>query len=1155
MRITGLLVTLKARTEIVAADVRRRISSRPAAQTSASLPRRLLVATPSILALIAFAATYETFAALPEPIAGWRIELVAQAPAIRHPSVVACAPDGRVFVAEDPMDISLPKADAAEGRILCLHPNGRTTVFAEKLYAVFGLHYLEGKLYVLHNPKFSVFEDDNGVGRNRRELIEQTLPDPSALNWNDHIPANFKLGMDGYFYAACGDKGLYGARGTDGSRATLSSGGVFRIRPDGSQLEVFSHGVRNILDVALNAEDDLFTYDNTDEHEWMGRFTHMVEAGFYGYPHDFIPRRPYTLWMMADYGAGAACGAFSYNEDALPPEYRSNVFLSDFGKRQVMRVRVERDGGTYRAVSKEDLFPDPPGDFRPVGITPGADGKSLYICDWNHRDEKAEVSVGRLFKLTWTGPDHSAPKPGWYLPAATGRNFVASTKDLLDGLAHPSHNVRLTAQRRLADLAKSPDDTGAAFKSEIRNPKSEISPRDLTLPVTKPLTALLRDTAAPAIARSHALWALDAIDHGRSARNQIITATRDRDPLVRRQAIRQLGQRRATETVPALARLLKDPDASVRFHAATALGRIGQRAAVPALLSALDDPDAFTRYATFTALNRIGTNTPSAWPDIAAGLKHRNPRVREGARFALRETYDLALLDVLLPVFRDARDTNARHAALELILPLHHRPPEWKGQWWAYHPALQPPPVRTEPWAGMPKVLAALRDGLRDHDTLIRQRCIRALAEANDTNSAPALRDTYARETNPASRAAILRALGAMKDAQALPLAARELNQPTHGELTLAAIAAAETLGGDDATQALVTFLRSTAPSPDALARAVTALGRLAAKSALPELEPLARHASASVRAASVSALSRLRGEAALPILETALTDAALEVRRAAVKSLAELKSTNAVPLLLQAHADEALRPDAFAALVRTPDVRALDIYLEALASKNPAQRNTAHLAIRDRSNDLLKLIEAKADALPAQALTELRQIYAGNKTAESGPLFARQIKQHSIEEFLDAATRLAGDPARGQKLFAEPGGVNCAACHRVNGLGAEVGPDLSGVGTQFDRRALAESILYPSKTVREGYQQIIIEMQDGEEYSGVIKGEAADLLTLRDSAGREHKLPRSQVKTRRHSVLSLMPEGLHAALTLEEFADLISYLASLKSQPPGAAP
>ena len=113
----------------------------------------------------------------PRPRPGWRISMVAGAPVVRHPSVVTCAPDGRVFVAEDPMDISRP-AHAAEGRVLCLHPDGRWTVFAEGLHAVFGMQYLEGRLYVLHNPRFSAFRDDHGVGRDREELVDQTNPNP-----------------------------------------------------------------------------------------------------------------------------------------------------------------------------------------------------------------------------------------------------------------------------------------------------------------------------------------------------------------------------------------------------------------------------------------------------------------------------------------------------------------------------------------------------------------------------------------------------------------------------------------------------------------------------------------------------------------------------------------------------------------------------------------------------------------------------------------------------------------------------------------------------------------------------------------------------------------------------------------------------------------
>ena len=1055
------------------------------------------------------------------------MEIVAESPKLKHPTVVTGAPDGRVFVAEDPMDISLPKADAAEGRVLCLHPDGRITVFAEKLYAVFGLQYLEGKVYILHNPLFSVFDDDNGVGRNRRELIKQTLPEPSALNWNDHVPANFRLGMDGFFYCASGDKGLHGAMGTDGSKADLFTGGLFRIRPDGTELAVVCDGVRNILDVALNAEDDQFTYDNTDEHDWMGRFTHMVEGGFYGYPHDFIPQRPYTLWMMDDYGPGAACGVFANTEDALPPPYTGNVFLSDFGKRQIMRVGVERVGGTYRTLFKEDLFPNPPGDFRPVGIALGSDGKSIYICDWQHRDEKANVSVGRLFRLSWTGKDHSASKPAWYLPAALGKPLEVAIGDLVQGLSHPARSVRLTAQRQLA---------GRKASNE--------------------LTALVQDISAPIMARAHAIWALDSIDRGRLARPAILSASRDANPVLRRQAIRQLGASRADDSVATLRELLKDDDASVRFQAATALGRIGNPQAVPDLLSELDEKDLFARFAIFTALHRIGVKNPSSWPSIVQGLASPTRLIREGSVFAMRETYDESLLDALGAVFHNAAaPVPARRAALDLMAALHHQKPSWKGQWWAYHPALQPAPEKTVEWSGSKAVLATLREGLRETDSELRRACIAGLAVAQDRDSASVLREIYPSETDPASRSTILRTLGAMKDVAALDLASRELVQRSNPDLLAAAIAAAEGIGGDQAVKILSAFLAVPNSDPAALANAIAALARLGAAAAGPAIEPLAGHAVPGVRAAAYGGLGRLLGVESLPVLEQGLGDGSMEVRRAVVRSLGDLKSKRAITALVKAFGDEALRDAALAELTRTPDERALEPLLYGLSSKNATQRNSAHLAMRDISDKVRGSIEAKASLLSVQALTELRQIYAGNKQAEAGPIFAKAIERHTPEEYMGAALKLPGDAARGAKLFSEPSGVNCLACHRVAGVGSDLGPDLGGIGAQFDRLALAESVLYPSKTVREGYQQITIEMKDDEELNGLVKGETADTLILRDASGRDNRLPRASIKSRRTSARSLMPDGLQAALSLEEFADLIAYLSSLKGNPaPSAA-
>ena len=1060
---------------------------------------------------------------LPQPVANWRIELIAEAPRVQHPTVVACAPDGRVFVAEDPMDIRLAKADAAGGRILCFYPDGHFTVFADKLYAVFGLQYLDGKVYVLHNPKLSVFDDTNGIGSNRRELIDQTLPEPSALNWNDHVPANFHLAMDGFFYVASGDKGLHGAKGTDGSRADLFTGGLFRIRPDGSELEIVSHGVRNILDVALNAEDERFTYDNTDEHDWMGRFTHMVDAGFYGYPHDFIPQRPYTLWMMDDYGAGAACGISAYTEDALPPEYQGNIFLSDFGKRQILRVRIERSGASFRTLSKEDIFPNPPADFRPVGITPGSDGKSLYICDWQHRDEKADVSVGRLLKLTWTGPDASTPKPSWYIPAATGSKFHATDSELGRGLSHPSREVRLTAQRRLTERR-----------------------------ATTEVTAILRNTSASALARSHALWAIDAIEGNRSDSAEIIAAAADQNPIVRRQVLRQLGTRRVTNAALAIIERLGDSDTSVRFQAATALGRLGDPKNVSAVRSALAGSDLFLRYALFTALNRIGTNAPKAWPEIVLGLESSNSRVREDTYFALRETYDRTLLAALIALFLDAnKPSTARQSALELIAALHHQKPAWKGQWWAYHPALQQPAAKSEVWSGTDLILATLRAGLHESDLRLRRDCINGLATALDTNSAPSLLEIFPRETDATNRATLLRALGKMKIPETLRLITNELDQPSHSETTSAAITAAGELSNPKAVTPLTRFLQSPKALAPSLAQAIIALRKLQAISSISSIEPLTRHAVASVRVEAFTALAELQGEASLPSLETGLKDSSPEIRRAVVTALGNLKSSRTVPLLLQAYLDPVVRTEAFAALTRSGDQRAIGVFLAGIGSKNPLERNAAHLAIGEMRGKVLKAVEAKVSTLSSQALTELRHIYAGNTLAESGPIFAKEFKQPTLDQYLAAAVKLPGNRVRGKELFAETAGLNCIACHRRDGQGGDLGPDLSGIGSQFDRRSLAESILYPSKAVREGYQQIVVEMTDAEQFIGLVRGETAEVLTLRDSSGREHKLPRTSIKSRHNSEFSLMPEGLQAALTIDEFSDLIAYLASLLANSP----
>ncbi len=85
------------------------------------------------------------------------------------------------------------------------------------------------------------------------------------------------MGLDGYLYVAVGDFGFMQAEGTDGRRLQLRGGGVVRLKPDGSDLQLYSIGTRNILEVAISPTLELFARDNTnDGGGWNVRFHHFT---------------------------------------------------------------------------------------------------------------------------------------------------------------------------------------------------------------------------------------------------------------------------------------------------------------------------------------------------------------------------------------------------------------------------------------------------------------------------------------------------------------------------------------------------------------------------------------------------------------------------------------------------------------------------------------------------------------------------------------------------------------------------------------------------------------------------------------------------------------------------------------------------------------
>ncbi|MFM9146971.1 MAG: hypothetical protein ACKORI_02430, partial [Verrucomicrobiota bacterium] len=108
--------------------------------------------------------------------------------------------------------------------------------------------------------------------------------------------------------------------------------------------------------------------------------------------------------------------------------------------------------------------------------------------------------------------------------------------------------------------------------------------------------------------------------------------------------------------------------------------------------------------------------------------------------------------------------------------------------------------------------------------------------------------------------------------------------------------------------------------------------------------------------------------------------------------------------------------------------------------------------------------------------------------------------------------------------------------------------PYLGAAGAKFARDYLVDSVLEPGKVVAQGFQTVVFTMKDGAVHNGFVTGEADGRVTLRNIAGQVTLLKRADVKDEKHLPQSMMPAGLAAGLTVEEFTSLVEYLVSLRA-------
>jgi putative heme-binding domain-containing protein len=161
-------------------------------------------------------------------------------------------------------------------------------------------------------------------------------------------------------------------------------------------------------------------------------------------------------------------------------------------------------------------------------------------------------------------------------------------------------------------------------------------------------------------------------------------------------------------------------------------------------------------------------------------------------------------------------------------------------------------------------------------------------------------------------------------------------------------------------------------------------------------------------------------------------------------------------------------------------------------------------------------------------------------------------VMSPALKEYRDYAMGAEGNAARGRELFLSEQRTACVKCHSVDGSSSKAGPDLFAVGDKFPRRELISAVLEPSASIAVGYGTTIVETKSGEEYQGILKQITADALELVGADGKLVRIATGDIKEQRGSTLSLMPEGLEAGMSPQDFTDLIEYLVTLK-QPENA--
>jgi len=979
----------------------------------------------------------------------------------------------------------------------------------------------KGNVYYTCIPDLWKLRDTNNDGvADEREKLSTGYGVKFAFRGHDMH--GLVIGPDGRLYWSIGDRGLNVTTKEGKHLYVPDTGAVLRSELDGSNTEIFCTGVRNPQELAFDDYGNLFTVDNNSDSGDRARLYHLVQGGDYGWRmyYQYLPDRgPWNrekLWGLTKDNLSMSVippiahitdgpsGLVAYPGTGLPESYNGSFFVCDFrggpANSAVQRFTMEPDGASFKMTKYEPFLQNllvTDCDFGPDG--------AFYVSDWV--DGWDGLGKGRIYRVT-NDTLKSDPRVKEVQTLLKDGFDKRDVKELCKLLEHADRRVRMGAQFALVEKKAVKELLEVAKSSKVQ------------------------------LARLHAIWGIGIVL--RLNNPEQLNPEKNLE-LVKSEEFRQLD-RAFRQTLDGLAPLCNDPDEEIAAQAIQALAQtkpgkqaiqenafrkllasenlrtvyllatsgyvLPDRKLYNDLLAKYGADSAILRWVLFNSRSHAGSYKPTGdqfyWEEVPAQTRRAFSAFNYWApQDTLLDADPVVVLNTAIRISDYSKD-----------LPLRNYPQQMVFDFDINAALAKLAALTTKPYTGT-------KD---QYDALFR-RVLNANYRLGNTENAEALAAYAGRDDVPEKLR--IEALDMLMN-WAKP---KPVDRVTGEWRPLAERSA------DPAKTAITAHIGAIFSGPDKVRqKAAEAAGKLGIADIQPQLMSMLGDTNrpAPARAAAFTALGEVAKSELPKLLDQYQNDPAPAVRIAAAKLITKTKPKEAAAYLSKI-ANEG------------KDIEEQQNAIELLRSLQSADADQALVELAEQLNAGKLKPELRLDVLAA-----LKERTTSSKGTGPRQTLIQKLQDYTKLPYADATLKpwreamAGGDAERGEQIFYEKIAVSCVRCHKIDERGGDVGPNLSKIGKDKTRQYLLEAIVDPNRAVAQGFETVVIETNDGQVLSGIIKKETPDEITLVDANAKVFTVKTADIDSRQKGQSS-MPADITKQLTPFEVRDLVEFLSGRK--------